>query len=267
MPLFKWPKRQRMPWKVYRFCSPDLPYAEDRQDRLRGYSTELLRQLHVLMIGAGGLGSSIVPGLVRKGVGQIHLCDADTVGISNLNRQDFTVTDFGKCKAICLARNAARQGALGSRTVGHCTDFTSETAERLVQGAQIVICGVDNNLARKLASELCRERRIPCVLMAVNEGADHAWVFVQEPDGPCVACVFPFIAAADSDRERCIANPAIIDILKVVGGFALYAVDSLVMPHVRVRHWNYRSINLRGGVPDEIVQVERRVNCPMCGVK
>ena len=256
-------KRLSMRWKTAEFRSPDLEHVDDRQERLPGYSTAALRDTCVNVIGAGGLANAFVPPLARKGVGSIEICDADCVELTNLNRQGFFPSDLGQNKAVRLAQNAARQGALGSRLVGHATDFTSETAELLLSRAQIVIVGVDNDLARKLASDLCRQKRIPAIFTAVNTAANHGYVFVQVPDGPCLACVFPSIAAADSDPERCIAHPAVIDILRVLGGFVLYAVDSLLMP--RVRLWNYRSVNLIGGaVSDENLSVERRAHCPMC---
>ena len=41
----------------------------------------------VAVAGLGGLGSHIAIGLARSGVGELSLFDADTVALSNLNRQ------------------------------------------------------------------------------------------------------------------------------------------------------------------------------------
>jgi len=252
-----------MSWQTAEFRSQKLECVSERQDRIAGYSTAALREQSVLVVGGGGLGYNIVTGMVRKGVGRVVICDSDQVELTNLNRQGFFPADLEQPKAICLARNAAREGALGSKVVGQVTDFTPDTAEHLAEGAQLVICAVDNDLARKHASNLCAKKGIPGIFCAVNETADHGWVFVQEPDGACLACVFPRVAAATNDRERCAASPAVIDILRAVGALVLYACDSLVLP-ARVRLWNYRTVNLRGGAQDEIVIVKRRDKCPMC---
>ncbi len=46
-----------------------------------------LQQSHVLVVGIGGVGSFVVEGLARAGVGKLTLVDFDTIQISNINRQ------------------------------------------------------------------------------------------------------------------------------------------------------------------------------------
>lgn len=53
-----------------------------RQDKM-----ERLRQAHVLVVGAGGVGGYAAEMLVRAGVGRMTLLDADRVQPSNVNRQ------------------------------------------------------------------------------------------------------------------------------------------------------------------------------------
>ena len=45
----------------------------------------------ILIIGAGGLGCTIVDHLVRAGIGTIGVIDEDKIDISNLHRQSFLV--------------------------------------------------------------------------------------------------------------------------------------------------------------------------------
>lgn len=52
--------------------------------------------------GLGGLGSNIAVFLARLGVGRLVLVDFDTVEISNLNRQHYTMRDLGRPKADAL---------------------------------------------------------------------------------------------------------------------------------------------------------------------
>jgi len=79
-----------------------------------------------------------------------------------------------------------------------------------------------------------RRKRIPVILTAVSGDADHGYVFVQDKEGPCIACMFPDMV--NDDRFPCPGTPAIADILQAVGALAVYAVDSLLMK--RTGAWN-----------------------------
>lgn len=52
--------------------------------------------------GLGGLGSNIAVHLTRLGVGRLVLVDFDTVEVSNLNRQHYTMKDIGVPKTLAL---------------------------------------------------------------------------------------------------------------------------------------------------------------------
>jgi molybdopterin/thiamine biosynthesis adenylyltransferase len=63
----------------------------------------------VLVIGAGGLGSSVLMHLAAAGVGTIGLADNDTVDLSNLQRQVIHATpDIGKPKALSAQEKITR---------------------------------------------------------------------------------------------------------------------------------------------------------------
>ena len=48
---------------------------------------ERIRDARVALIGVGGLGCAVAQYLVSSGIGQLTLCDFDTVAESNLSRQ------------------------------------------------------------------------------------------------------------------------------------------------------------------------------------
>ena len=48
---------------------------------------ERLRAAHVCVVGVGGVGSWVVEGLARSGVGALTLVDLDDVCVTNVNRQ------------------------------------------------------------------------------------------------------------------------------------------------------------------------------------
>ncbi len=65
---------------------------------------ERLRRAHVLVVGLGGVGAYAAEMLVRAGVGRMTIADADTVSLSNINRQLVALhSTVGRPKAEVLA--------------------------------------------------------------------------------------------------------------------------------------------------------------------
>jgi hypothetical protein len=84
----------------------------DRQARLFGnLGQETLRQLHVAVVGLGGVGSLIVELVARLGVGHLILIDDDTVDSEGTNLPRLVgaeADDAGRSKTELAARNARR---------------------------------------------------------------------------------------------------------------------------------------------------------------
>ena len=81
----------------------------------------------VAVCGLGGLGSNIAIALARAGVGMLHLIDFDCVDLSNLNRQQYFVTQLGMPKTDAMRENL-RQIAPYCEVL---TDQVRVTAENL----------------------------------------------------------------------------------------------------------------------------------------
>ena len=64
---------------------------------------EKIGAARVAVCGLGGLGSNIAILLARAGVGHLHLIDFDRVDLSNLNRQQYFVSQLGRYKTEALA--------------------------------------------------------------------------------------------------------------------------------------------------------------------
>ncbi len=57
----------------------------------------------VAVAGLGGLGSNVALALARAGIGELFIVDFDRVDITNLNRQQYDISDIGKAKTVALA--------------------------------------------------------------------------------------------------------------------------------------------------------------------
>ncbi|MBO5732684.1 MAG: tRNA threonylcarbamoyladenosine dehydratase [Alistipes sp.] len=63
-----------------------------------------LRNAHVLVVGVGGVGAYAAEMVVRAGIGELTIADADVVGLSNINRQLVALhSTVGKQKCEILA--------------------------------------------------------------------------------------------------------------------------------------------------------------------
>jgi adenylyltransferase/sulfurtransferase len=98
-----------------------------------------LMHSRVLVVGAGGSGSSLLYYLAAAGVGHISVCDGDSVRLSNLNRQILHTTDR-------LGVNKARSAYEALRLLNPCID--------------IEVC--ESNIDRKNISELAGRCDIIC---------------------------------------------------------------------------------------------------------
>ncbi len=237
--------------------------VDDRCTRLPGYKPGVMGRVHVLLIGAGGLGGEIGQGLVRNGVGFITICDPDTVELSNLNRQRFFEEDLYQNKALRLVRNLHREAILPLTLIGLAMSAEKAIEDGFVGNVNAVICGVDNQQARVYASRWGIQHRIPVIFTAVNNNADFGYIFIQSSrlNEPCFGCVFPD-AVGDLDKYPCTVGSS-IDILKTVAGPVLYALGAMFMDR-RPLSWKYKEISLSGATVDGVREIPMRENCPIC---
>lgn len=236
--------------------------VDDRQGRVAGFDRFTLPELTVLLVGCGGLGSWYGTGLLRKGIGKLKLLDPDEVELSNLTRQKFYRSDIHQSKAGSLAKNLLKEGTMGTRISPYDLSFQRAKEEGIDLSADLIIAGVDNNEGRIAVSKHALAEEVPAIFTGVSRDASQGYVFVQEVDGPCFGCLFP--DAGDEDEGACAKTPAVLDILMLIGGYVLYAVDSLFME--RERNWNY----LRRSLGDQTTDtknstIERREDCFICG--
>lgn len=85
-------------------ASPSPHWLQRTQLLLGEESINLLKNLHVLVIGLGGVGSYAAEFLARAGVGRMTIVDGDTVDITNTNRQLPALhSTVGQAKADVMA--------------------------------------------------------------------------------------------------------------------------------------------------------------------
>jgi molybdopterin/thiamine biosynthesis adenylyltransferase len=122
-----------------------------------------LLQSAVAVVGAGGLGGTIIELLARQGIGHIIIIDNDRFAEQNLNRQIMsTEKNLGKYKALVAAKRVKETNSAVTVTT-FVEKLTEDNAHRLLKDARVVADGMDNLPSRFAVEKACRSLRIPFV--------------------------------------------------------------------------------------------------------
>jgi adenylyltransferase/sulfurtransferase len=179
---------------------------------------------HALVIGAGGLGAPAAQFLVAAGVGTVTICDADTVDLTNLQRQILYAThDIGERKVDAAARRLAainpevRVERIAAR-VG-----PAELAP-LVSAADVVLDCCDNFPTRHAVNAACVRARKPLVSGAAVRFDGQVAVFdARDSAAPCYHCLFG--EGDEIEETRCATMGVFAPLVGIVG--AMQAAEAL----------------------------------------
>ena len=150
---------------------PAVPaFAEGHAQLFGPYTTTLLGQLRIAVVGCSGTGSPVVEQLVRLGVGELVLVDPDHVEERNLNRiLGATVDDAcrRRLKVDVLREHIERIG-LGTRVHTFASSLADRTALRAVAASDLVIGCMDTLSGRHMLARAARYYLLPYVDVGVK---------------------------------------------------------------------------------------------------
>ena len=206
-----------------------------------------LQKAHVLVVGAGGLGSPVLMYLAAAGVGSLGIVDADMIEVSNLQRQVlYTTEDVGLYKA---EQAALRLKMLNPHVSvrAYPVRYTQANASEILRDYDIAADCSDNYATRYLLSDTTRNSGIPMIYGAVNNFMGQASVF-NYMGGPSYRDLYPEEMDIPPDTRRTEqgvigALPGIIgsvqacEIIKIITG----AGDTLTGKLLQVDALNLRA--------------------------
>jgi molybdopterin-synthase adenylyltransferase len=179
-----------------------------------------LLESHVLLIGAGGIGSPAIQYLAAAGVGTIRVVDDDAISLSNLQRQIlYSETQIGEAKVEAAAAAVKRLNPDVSfhairRRIDHLT--TSD----ILNGVDVVIDGSDNFATRLTVNDLCLSARVPLVSAAIGQFHGQIGTFTGwQNDAPCYRC-FVGDAHDPDDCDDCATQGVLGAMCGLMGSFA-----------------------------------------------
>ena len=151
---------------------------------------EKLKTASVLVVGVGGLGSSLSLYLAAAGVGHLGLVDFDVVKKSNLHRQILHTDEFLEASKLdsALATLKARNPHI--RITLHNVRLQKENAMDILGGYDIIADCSDNFATRYLVNDACVILGIPNAYGNVYQFEGQVTVLCHS-DGPCYRCLHP----------------------------------------------------------------------------
>jgi molybdopterin/thiamine biosynthesis adenylyltransferase len=145
---------------------------------------------HVLIIGAGALGSGSAEVLTRAGVGKITIIDRDYVEASNLQRQQLYTEEDVSEKLPKAAAAEKRLKAINSEVevVSIIGDATPELLEELVVGVDVMIDATDNFETRMAMNDVSQKYNVPWIYGACV-GSFGMTFAIMPGKTPCLNCL------------------------------------------------------------------------------
>ena len=223
-----------------------------------------LRQKHVLIVGAGALGSASAEMLVRSGIGKLTLIDRDYVEWSNLQRQQlYTESDVYQALPKAIAAQQRLQQINRDVTINaHVLDANAQLLEPLIKSVDVIVDATDNFDIRFVLNDLAQKYNIPYIFAACVGSFGSTYTIIPGKT-PCLHCLLKKIplTGATCDSEgiintiiQLIASYQVTECLKLL----TEDEDALRGGYLSVDLWNNEHYNLR-------VNRAKDANCLSCG--
>ena len=190
-----------------------------------GLGQRRLKEASVAVVGAGGIGSAVIPALAGAGIGRLTIIDSDVVDLSNLHRQPlFRERDAGYSKADLALQFVQRLNRHVKATPVQARIDTNNAQQHLADH-DLVIDGCDNFATRLAVSDACVELNIPLLSAAAVQFQGQVGLFRSRP---CYRC-FVGDAFDTDDCDNCAELGVLGALTASVGSFAaMLAINRIV---------------------------------------
>ena len=218
---------------------------------------------HVLIVGAGGLGTPAAQFLAAAGIGTITLCDPDAVDLTNLQRQILYATpDVGTPK-VDAAKARLRAVNPDVRVEAVRSRVGADELAPLVARADVVLDCSDNFATRHAVNRACVAAKKPLVSGAAIRFDGQIAVFdARDPAAPCYHCLFGEGEALE--ETRCAVMGVFAPLVGIVG--ATQAAEALKLVAGVGETISGRLLLLDAySMRWREVRVTRDPQCPVCG--
>ena len=248
---------------------PGLEERYSRQVLFAGIGTEGQQRLlesRVAIVGCGATGSALASLLARAGVGSLRIIDRDYVEASNLQRQMlFDETDAAESvpKAIAASRKIAQFNSqvVAEPRVG---DLTTDNADQLLGGVQLILDGTDNFETRYLINDYAVKNSVPWIYVAAV-GSYALTMNIVPGETACLSCLFP--EAPTGMVETCDTAGILNSAVNLAASIAATEALKLLTDARQQLRTTLLSQDLWSNQRTEVAADKARPECRSCGHK
>ncbi len=212
-----------------------------------------LKDSHVVVVGMGGLGCASATYLTAAGVGHITIVDFDIVELPDLNRQIlYWEEDVGKKKVIVAKRKLSRLNPTVEITPVFAK-ITEDNVLSIINGAQVVVDGLDNSATRLVVNSACIKQKIPYIYGGVSRLRGMITTIIPGKT-PCLACLSPEGVGGLGVlgiTPALIANLQALEAIKLLIGHSPSLAGKLLL-------FNGDDMKF------QLLEIKRNEDCPVC---
>ncbi|MFZ7946697.1 MULTISPECIES: thiazole biosynthesis adenylyltransferase ThiF [Bacillaceae] len=226
---------------------------------------QLISTKHVLIIGAGALGTGSAEALVRAGIGKLTIVDRDYVEWSNLQRQQLYTEEDAKKRTPKVIAAKRRLSEVNSTVELEAIieDASAFELEEWAKNVDLIIDATDNFETRMMINDVSQKVVVPWIYGACVGSYGISYTFIPEKS-PCLSCLLESVplggltcdtAGIISPAVQMVVAQQISEAMKILVG----DLEALRNKLVSFDLWKnqYSAINV-----DKL----KRADCPSCGV-
>jgi len=220
---------------------------------------------HIIVVGAGGLGSAAAPYLAAAGVGKITLIDHDIVEISNLQRQIMHNNGNVGIPKVVSGKKMLEQLNPNIEVIAIQEKANASLLNNLLPHATVVVDCTDNFKTRHLINSACQKHQVPLVSGSAIGFDGQVSVFDSRmANAPCYACIFP--EEQNFDEVKCSTMGVFSPLVGIIGSIqaaqALQIIMQIGEPLCgKLLLWDARTSQVNE------IQLHQQATCKVCSIK
>ncbi|WLR42373.1 ThiF family adenylyltransferase [Bacillus carboniphilus] len=223
-----------------------------------------LKEKHVVIVGAGALGTASAETLVRAGVGRISIIDRDYVEWSNLQRQQLYTEEDVKLQLPKAVAAENKLHLINSDVVvkGYVMDANPRTLVPFIEKADIIMDATDNLETRLVINDLSLLKNKPWIYGSCVGSTGMTYSVIPYKT-PCLRCLLKVTPMQGATCDTAGIIPTTVQLVSAYQ--ATEVLKYLVEDHKHMNKslqifdmWNNQNYSM-------IVDKAKRNDCPTCG--